>query len=59
MYKEIQVAIPTLQKKSVFDYYIEQECSVGSLVLVPFRDKEILGVVISENKSDFPKTIKS
>jgi primosomal protein N' (replication factor Y) len=55
MYKEIQVAIPTLQKKSVFDYYIEKECSVGSLVLVPFRNKEILGVVISENKSEFPK----
>ena len=55
MYKEIQVAIPTLQKKSVFDYYAEHECSVGSLVRVPFRNTEILGVIISENKSDFPK----
>ncbi len=55
MYKEIQVAIPTLQKKSVFDYYTKQECSVGSLVKIPFRNKEILGVIVGEEKSEFPK----
>lgn len=55
MYKEIQVAIPTIQRKSVFDYYTEEECSVGSFVLVPFRNKEIWGVVVSEKKSEFSR----
>ncbi len=55
MYKEIQVAIPTYQKKSVFDYYINQECEVGDLVQVPFRKGEVLGVIIGEKKSSIAK----
>lgn len=56
VYKEIQVAIPTYQKKSIFDYYSTQDCGVGDVVKIPFRSDEVWGVIVGVQKSNIEKT---
>jgi len=56
MYKEIQVAIPSYQKKSIFDYYANCKCSIGDLVKIPFRNKEAWGVVFDTKDSSIEKS---
>jgi len=57
MYREIQVAIPSYQKKSVFDYYTEDvDCRIGSVVKISFRKQEVIGVVVGDKKSGIDKS---
>jgi len=55
MYKEIQVAIPTYQRKSIFDYYVTQDCQLGDVVKIPFRNSEIWGVIVGVEKTRIAK----
>lgn len=55
----IQVAIPSHQNKSVFDYLARTKCKIGDLVKVSFRNKELIGVVWSCDPSRVePKKLK-
>ena len=48
----IQVLLPTLQNKSTFDYYSTEISKVGTIVKVPFRNKELEGIIWADTKSD-------
>jgi primosomal protein N' (replication factor Y) len=55
---EIQVLLPLIGGKTVFDYSIPQDVflKVGDFVSAPFRRKEVVGVVWSFIKSELPKS---
>jgi primosomal protein N' (replication factor Y) (superfamily II helicase) len=48
----IQVLLPTLQNKSTFDYYSTEISKVGTIVRVPFRNKELEGIIWADTKSN-------
>lgn len=48
----LQVLLPTLQNKSSFDYRAPASYEAGTLVKVPFRNKELEGIVWSTTPSD-------
>jgi len=48
----IQVLLPTLQNKSIFDYYSLDPPKIGALVRVTFRNKEMEGIVWATTQSD-------
>jgi len=52
MRQDLQVALPNQGKKSVFDYYSEDACSIGDVVKVKFRNKDYLGVVVGTEQSN-------
>ncbi|NRA74151.1 MAG: primosomal protein N' [Rickettsiales bacterium] len=47
----VQVLLPIKQNKSIFDYYLPENQRVGSIVKVPFRNKEIEGIIWNKNQS--------
>ena len=47
----IQVLLPTPQNKSIFDYYASSNLEIGTLVKIPFRNKEIEGIVWANQQS--------
>jgi primosomal protein N' (replication factor Y) len=48
----IQVLLPSLQKKSIFDYSSNEDLELGTIVKVPLRNEELEGIVWSKTKSD-------
>jgi primosomal protein N' (replication factor Y) (superfamily II helicase) len=55
MRQDLQVVLPIHGKKSVFDYYSDQQCCIGDVLKVKFRNKDLLGVVIGIEKSKLPE----
>ncbi len=58
----IQVLLPVQQEKAIFDYYADESCMVGDLVVVSFRNQEKIGIVwaiLEESQSHKAYQIKS
>ena len=55
---QVQVLVPTGVNVS-FTYEAEKPVQIGEVVIVPFRGKDILGVVWSDKPSDFKGTAKT
>ena len=52
MKRILQVLLPILQEKAVFDYHSSEDLELGAIVQVSLRNKELEGIVWSKTRSD-------
>jgi len=52
MKRILQVLLPILQEKAVFDYHSSEDLELGTIVQVSLRNKELEGIVWSKTRSD-------